>query len=250
MNPSLVVLLCAMAMIVIEQLWPGTRSPRVRGWLPRAALFNGAQGAVAFIGAATWDQVMARSGSLFALSLAGAAGLAGGYLLITFVYYWWHRARHAWPWLWRCFHQLHHSPRRIEIVTSFYKHPIELIANGLLSGSLLFLVLGLSPKLAGAVVLITGVAELFYHWNVRTPYWLGYVFQRPEMHRVHHQRGRHTDNFSDLPVWDLLFGTWNNPRRAEVRCGFDAEAEQRVADMLLLRDVNRSRPKRARQGGV
>ena len=27
---------------------------------------------------------------------------------------------------------------------------------------------------------------LFYHTNVRTPRLMGYVFQRPEMHRIHH----------------------------------------------------------------
>ena len=42
-----------------------------------------------------------------------------GYLTITFVYYWWHRARHEHPWLWRYLHQIHHSPARLEIVTSF-----------------------------------------------------------------------------------------------------------------------------------
>ena len=45
----------------------------------------------------------------------------------------------------------------------------------------------------------TAVAEFFYHWNVRTPRWLGPVFQRPESHRVHHKRGYHTNNFSRPP---------------------------------------------------
>ena len=62
----------------------------------------------------------------------GSATIGGaivGYLAITFVYYWWHRWRHESPFLWRWFHQVHHSPQRIEIITSFYKHPLEIVAE-------------------------------------------------------------------------------------------------------------------------
>ena len=37
--------------------------------------------------------------------------------------------------------------------------------------------------------------------NVRTPQWLGYLVQRPESHSVHHQRGVHAYNYSDLPLF-------------------------------------------------
>lgn len=36
-------------------------------------------------------------------------------------------------------------------------------------------------------IALTGIAELIYHWNINTPYWLGFIFQRPESHRIHHQ---------------------------------------------------------------
>ena len=41
-----------------------------------------------------------------------------GYLAITFVYYWWHRARHQSDVLWRVLHQLHHSPARLELAAT------------------------------------------------------------------------------------------------------------------------------------
>jgi sterol desaturase/sphingolipid hydroxylase (fatty acid hydroxylase superfamily) len=85
------------------------------------------------------------------------------------------------------------------------------------------------------------LAELFYHWNVRTPYWLGYVFQRPESHCVHHQEGVHSFNYSDLPVWDILFGTFRNPRRFDARCGF-GEGEHRLAVMLAGVDLTAGTP--------
>ncbi|MCH8043935.1 MAG: sterol desaturase family protein [Planctomycetes bacterium] len=67
-------------------------------------------------------------------------------------------------------------------------------------------------------MLITALAELFYHWNVPTPYWLGFVFQRPESHCVHYQEGLHDYNYADLPLWDMLFGTFGSPKRWQLRC--------------------------------
>ena len=47
------------------------------------------------------------------------------------------------------FHQVHHSPQRIEIITSFYKHPFEILANSVLSSAILYLLVGVGPE-AGA----------------------------------------------------------------------------------------------------
>ena len=68
---------------------------------------------------------------------------------------------------------------------------------------------------------------------MRTPHWLGYLIQRPESHCVHHQRGRHRNNYSDLPLWDMLFGTFENPRAQPGPCGFAQEAEQQLGPMLV-----------------
>ena len=114
--------------------------------------------------------------------------------------YWWHRWRHESSFLWRWFHQLHHSPQRIEVVTSFYKHPFELLANSVLSSAILYLLVGLGPQAAAQTVLITGLAELFYHWNVKTPHWLGFIVQRPESHCLHHQEGAHSAALAGGPV--------------------------------------------------
>jgi sterol desaturase/sphingolipid hydroxylase (fatty acid hydroxylase superfamily) len=145
------------------------------------------------------------------------------------------------PLLWRWFHQVHHSATRIEVVTSFYKHPLEIVANGVLSSLILYVVLGLEAAPAGFAVTLTGLAEIFYHWNVKTPYWLGFIFQRPESHCVHHQRAHHTQNFSDLPLWDMLFGTFHNPRVAPEKCGFGPEAERQLPEMLLGRRIHPQR---------
>ena len=71
-----------------------------------------------------------------------------------------------------------------------------------------------------------------------TPYWTGFFFQRPESHCVHHQKKLHKYNFSDLPLWDILFGTFRNPKIWDADCGFENDAELNVVDMLMFKDVN------------
>ncbi len=241
LHPVAVTLALAVAMAMIELVRPGRTFPRVRGWLPRAIAVNLVQGGVVFALGHSMDRWLSRVRPWSADELGVAGGAAVGYLVITFVYYWWHRWRHEVPFLWRWFHQFHHSPSRIEIVTSFFKHPFEVVANGLLSSAILYLGVGLSPAAATIAVTATGVAELFYHWNVRTPYWLGFVFQRPESHCIHHERGRHTGNFADLPLWDMLFGTFENPRSWRGRCGIGDAAETRLVWLLRGRLVEGDR---------
>lgn len=232
----MLVVLIAAAMILIERLRPGVEQPRVRGWITRLILLNAVQVGAVFLGAHTWDRWFPGHGLLPGHRLPGWAGVLLGYVGITFVFYWWHRARHEVPLLWRWLHQIHHSPVRVECAMSFYKHPVEILINGLICSALLHLVLGLAPAVAAIVVAITGVAELVYHWNVRTPYWMGFFFQRPEMHRVHHARDWHRSNYSDLPLWDLLFGTLENPRIAPRDCGFADQRERQLVRMLLGKD--------------
>lgn len=233
----LVVIGTAVLMIALEATGRGRSWPRVRGWWPRAIALNGVQLGVAFLAASTWDLWMADRRPWSTESLGTAATAALGYVAITFVYYWWHRARHVVPFLWRWFHQVHHSPQRIEIVTSFYKHPFEIVVNGVLSSAIVYFLVGATPEAATWAVLATGLAELFYHWNVPTPYWLGFLIQRPESHCVHHEEGLHHFNYGDLPLWDMLFGTFRNPRRWEASCGFGDAAEHRLGDMLRGREV-------------
>jgi sterol desaturase/sphingolipid hydroxylase (fatty acid hydroxylase superfamily) len=233
----LVVIGAGLLMILFEVTRPGRSWPKVAGWWARVALLNTVQAAVILASGAVWDKWMFRH-RLFNADLLGVAGgAATGYFVLTFVYYWWHRWRHESQFLWRWFHQVHHSPQRIEVITSFYKHPFELLADGLLSSIVLYFGVGVGPAAATGAILMSGLAELVYHWNVNTPYWLGFLFQRPESHCIHHQQGVHWYNFSDLPLWDMLFGTFRNPREFQAACGLGPANEHRLILMLAGIDL-------------
>ncbi len=96
-----------------------------------------------------------------------------------------------------------------------------------------------APATATATMLVITSIGIFQHANLRTPHWLGYFVQRPESHTIHHACRIHAKNYADLPVIDMLFGSFENPRRFQHATGFWDGASARVLDMLLARDVSR-----------
>lgn len=241
------IVLVGLAFMLLERVFPDQELPQVPGWWQRVILINVLQLLVVYIGGLTWDRWFVGN-SLFSLAASPLlAQVAIAYVLITFVFYFWHRARHEIHFLWLTCHQLHHSPSRIEAITSFYKHPIELISNGILICFLNYGVLGISAEAGGWTTFVTAFAEFFYHMNIRTPHWVGYFLQRPEMHRIHHERGKHYSNFADLPLWDMLFGTYKNPVRFDGKCGFKPERELAFWEIMAFKNVNNPYPGKHRR---
>jgi sterol desaturase/sphingolipid hydroxylase (fatty acid hydroxylase superfamily) len=224
----------------LEFVQPVARRMPVATWAWRVWTSNAMQGLAALAAMALWFAMAGVHVSLLHLSVDLPAFAAGAiaYMAYTFTFYWWHRARHAYDGLWRVLHQIHHSPRRLETVTAFYKHPLETLANSVIAGVLMFWILGLDLHAAAVCTLMAALADLFYHANVRTPSWLECIIQRPEMHRLHHEADRHEGNYGDLPLWDWMFGTLRRARSEAVVCGFTAEREERFADMLRGIDVH------------
>lgn len=159
------------------------------------------------------------------------------FLAASFVAYWSHRLMHKSDRLWRWVHQLHHSPTRIEALTAFYVHPFDALAATLLNAVVAYVILGVGPASAALALMYVTVFNLIAHADQKSPWWLGFIVQRPEMHRVHHERGVHANNYG-LPLWDLLFGTWRNPKVGPAECGFPDDKERLVGQMLMLRDVD------------
>src|ERR1700736_2456789 len=170
----MIILIFAIAVgcILVERLWPAMELPRVRAWWGRVLLVNGLQLGIVLLAGQTWNRWMAHS-SLIHLSqhLDEFSAAPAAYLISTFVYYWWHRFRHESQLFWRLCHHLHHSPRRIEILTSFYKHPVEIFLNSLISSAIVYTLLGCNIRTPAYYTFLTAIAEYFYHWNIRTPRW-------------------------------------------------------------------------------
>jgi sterol desaturase/sphingolipid hydroxylase (fatty acid hydroxylase superfamily) len=238
------IVLIGLSLMVLERIFPDQKLPRIPRWWARVLLLNFCQLAIVVAAGYTWDRWLQRASVLdLGASFGPLAGGLIGYVVATFIYYWWHRVRHTNNFLWLLCHQVHHSPARIETITAFYKHPMELVINSIISSTANYALLGLTIEGAAWVTLFSGAAEFVYHMNIRTPHWMGYFLQRPEMHRIHHQRGKHFNNFADLPVWDWLFGTYQNPATYRGLCGYNLDRELQLGRMLCFKNVNNPLPK-------
>jgi sterol desaturase/sphingolipid hydroxylase (fatty acid hydroxylase superfamily) len=223
-----------------ERIFPGWKLPTVRTWPYRVVFVNCFQLGVVLLAGISWERwLSARSLLHLRTHVSPAAGGCLAYFIGTFVFYWWHRWRHRIDFLWLAFHQIHHSPQRIEVITSFYKHPLEMVANSIIGSLIVYTLLGLNLASGAVFTFCCAAGEFFYHTNMKTPHWVGYFFQRPEMHRIHHEYERHQNNYGDITWWDMLFGTYENPQRFNSRCGFDAAKEERLGSMLAFVDVHR-----------
>ncbi len=159
-----------------------------------------------------------------------------GYYCVTFFVYWWHRLRHSSNYCWKLFHQIHHSTYRLETLTAFYAHPSDFLSNAVIVNLVAYVILGFNLEAALWTSFWVGIFELWEHTNIKTPRWLGYFIVRPEMHRIHHEKDRHTNNYG-IPLWDIIFRTYENSTRF-VECGFDIDKERKLLDMLLFKNVD------------
>lgn len=233
---SLTVLAIYGALILIEALLPARPLPRVRGWKTRALLVFTFYFFLSSYLPLLWGETLARY-QLF--DLAGVNPFLGagiGVLAYELLVYAWHRAMHHNHWLWRSFHQMHHSAERLDSFGAFYFSPLDIAGFTLLS-SIALTVMGLGAQAVTYYLYATMFLAVVQHLNVRTPRWLGYIVQRPESHSVHHGRGIHHYNYSDLPLFDILFGTFRNPKEFVAQSGFDGAGSRQIPEMLLWRDI-------------
>ena len=227
-------------LLACERIAPGRALPKIRGWW-----LSGLVAFFAFLMISAylpliWGNLLAplRIAELSDWPIWAAAGV--GVLVYECIAYAYHRAVHAFMPLWRVAHQMHHSSERLDVSSAFWFSPMDM-AGWTLVPSLMLALVGLPAQAATTALLFIAFLGVFQHANLKTPRWLGYLIQRPESHSVHHQRGQHRYNYADLPVIDMLFGTFRNPPDHVAETGFWHGASGRVADMLLARDVEKVR---------
>jgi sterol desaturase/sphingolipid hydroxylase (fatty acid hydroxylase superfamily) len=225
------------AMLIIEAARPARQFTHVHRWKWLGAAFFILTLVIGGLAPLLIPAETLSAHSLLDLRALGLWATPLGLLTTTFAGYWLHRAEHRYGWLWRATHQLHHSPARVDMAGAYFAHPLEVLLKVAMSTVVASFVLGLTPLAASLVNTIVAVLSLFQHWNVQTPRVLGYFVQRPESHCVHHAVYDEGHNFSELPLWDMLFGTFRNPLAFSGEVGLRDGASPRLKDMLLMRSA-------------
>ena len=226
-----------LGLIVWEQLFPARVLPKLKFWYLMGALsFAGYFFLSSYLPLLT-DAYLARWQLFDLTTLPTLAQFAIGFFVYEAVLYAWHRALHQFTPLWLSFHQMHHSAERLDTAGAFWLSPLDMVGFTLVGSVALVLILGINAEAVTAILLSTFFFAIFQHGNFNTPRWLGYFVQRPESHSYHHAKGVHQFNYADVPLFDLLFGTFKNPPN-HLETGFYHGASYRVVDMLLWRDLN------------
>jgi sterol desaturase/sphingolipid hydroxylase (fatty acid hydroxylase superfamily) len=235
---SLIILTIYGTLMLWEAILPGRELPEVKYWKLK--------GLVAFVFFFYLSSYLPMFINPFLekyrlFDLTGLGTFWGGLvavLLYEFGVFVWHYCLHRSDFLWKTFHQMHHSAERLDTYGAFFFSPWDMIGWTVLGSICFGFIAGLSPQAITIMLLVTNFFSIFQHANIKTPHWLGYIVQRPESHTYHHARGIHRYNYSDLPLFDILFGTFRNPKDFEHQTGFYNGASQRILDMLRSKDVS------------
>lgn len=219
----------------LERLFPARPGQRLirPAWWTDLAFFAGQY--LLWSGVALWVlvHVQAALDPIVPSSLRAAfaawprwAQALGVVLLGDVAVYWFHRASHALPWLWR-FHAVHHSAEHLDWLAAHREHPVDGLLTQLAVNAPA-IVLGFPVAHIAWLAALRGVWAIFIHSNVRLPLGpLKLVLGAPELHHWHHLRSERAANFANLAPWtDLVFGTYHAPTGPETwPLGLEANRE-------------------------
>ena len=211
--------------------------PSVSNWKMKGAAFTLLYIAVGTYAPLLWDGWLGEHRLFAGDALPLGAQIASGFLLLELGVYAWHRTMHNVQPLWRWFHQMHHSAERVDIWGAFYFHPFDMLGWTMLGSLALVLGLGVSAEAAIVINLMATFCSMFQHANINTPQWLGYLITRPESHSAHHERNVHARNYGDVPWFDIILGTFHNPKHFEGEVGFHEGSSKKMLPMLLGKQI-------------
>lgn len=219
--------------IVLDQLVKARSFPSIAAWRLKGLIGFVVYYYLAGYAPILWDSTLGNYTLFDATLLPTEIAIPAGFLVLQFGIYWWHRLLHGVDFAWRWLHQMHHSAERVDIFGAFYFHPFDMIGWAFIGSVMLVGVFGLSGEAAAIVNILAAFCSMFQHTNIKTPHWLGYFVTRPESHSVHHQCGHHANNYGDIPLFDMIFGTFKNPNNWNEQAGFYLGASSRLSDLLL-----------------
>lgn len=156
------------------------------------------------------------------------AQLTAGLILSDLFMYWWHRANHLIPFLWR-FHRFHHEDKKLNTSSAVRFHFVELIISYFLKIPV-FIFLGISRETVILYSFIFLPVVILHHSNIRiadvADSIVRYFIVSPKMHRIHHSMHRRETNSnygSVLPYWDILFKSYIKKPEGTIRFGLEEQ---------------------------
>jgi sterol desaturase/sphingolipid hydroxylase (fatty acid hydroxylase superfamily) len=184
-----------------------------------------------------------RFGLLNRVAIPAPLGTIVAIVLLDYTLWWWHRANHQVPFLWR-FHLPHHVDLDLDASTALRFHFGELTLS-IAYRSMQILLIGTTVFQLWLWQTILFASILFHHSNARLPLAFERLLVRfivtPRMHGIHHsdRLNETNSNWSSLlSVWDYIHGTIAlNVPETEITIGVPAyryPAEVTIGKVLLL----------------
>jgi len=175
----------------------------------------------------------------------GLPGFALDLLILDFWIYWWHRANHVLPFLWR-FHVVHHYDRYLDSTSALRFHFGEVVLSALARAAFIVL-LGFPFQSVVVFEILVLLASIFHHSSVKLPEGferiLSKVIVTPSIHWVHHHAIRQdTDsNYATiLSIWDPIFRSRSKTlRTADLEIGVEGTKTDKQLLSLLLAPFRR-----------
>ena len=236
---SIIVICIFFGLMILEELFPGRPLPQIKYWKIRGIIafiiYFFLSSYLPFI----WNEFLAKYQVIDLTALGNYWGALVALLIYELGVYFWHRSMHKSNLLWRMFHQMHHSAERVDTYGAFYFSPMDTFGFTFLTSLALVWIGGFTPQATIYAIYAATFLAVIQHANIKTPQWMGYIFQRPESHSLHHAKGIHAYNYSDLPLFDVILGTFRNPKEFSTETGFYDGASSKIKEMILFKDINK-----------
>ena len=156
---SLIALAMYLGLMVWEALSPARPLPKVKNWKLRGltsfAVFFYLSSYLPLI----TDPFLAEYQFFDLTSLGNVGGGILAIVLYEFGVFIWHRAMHKSDFLWRVFHQMHHSAERMDTYGAFYFSLFDMIGFTFLGSICLALLVGVTPQAVTCLLYTSDAAD-------------------------------------------------------------------------------------------
>ncbi len=209
-----VVIFSAVAILLLERLFPFTKGQRVfrQGFIDDFIFYNFLQTFILGLIISFIIEFVDSSTQLsrFHLISNWPVWLQVFFFLVThdLYIYLFHKWQHKNKYLWRI-HEAHHSPKEVDWLSGVRSHALEIVINQTVE-FLPIVLLGSPPEVAVYKATVSAVWGMYIHSNIDVKTGkLQLIINGPEMHRWHHStgKGRNRNFATKLAIWDWIFNT-------------------------------------------